>query len=212
MSSRSKAAGSIWGRLPAGKSITYKAGQTIFAQGDPCHSVNYISEGLVKLSLVSKRGRGAVLGIMGRGDFFGEGCIIQQATYLTSAVALAPSTICIISKRAMVNAIHDDREMAAAFVNYLVQRGARMQQELIGHLFNSSEKRLAQALLVLAEYGSQNGPEGAAYRISQDTLAEMIGTTRSRVNFFMNRFRKLGYIKYNGRLKVNKTLHAVLKD
>ena len=155
----------------------------------------------MKLTLVSKRGRAAVLGFLGRGDFFGETCISSQAFYSTSAVTLVPGSVMVINRKKMLKMIEDEPTVCSQFINYLLARNHRIEQDLIDHLFNSSEKRLARTLLLLAEYEADNADVSIMSRINQDTLAEMIGTTRPRVNFFMNKFRRLGYIHYhkNGR-------------
>jgi CRP/FNR family cyclic AMP-dependent transcriptional regulator len=200
--------------LPVSKPVRYEAGETIFSQGDECTDVRYIEEGVVKLTLVSKRGRGGILGFLGRGDFFGENCLNGQAFYSTSAVALVPGSIMVINRKKMVRIINEEPAVCSRFINYLLARNHRIEEDLIDHLFNSSEKRLARTLLLLADYDAGNADVTIMSRITQDTLAEMVGTTRPRVNFFMNKFRNLGYIHYdkNGRLEVYKTLAKVLHD
>jgi CRP/FNR family transcriptional regulator, cyclic AMP receptor protein len=200
--------------LPVSKPVHYHAGETIFSQGDECTDVHYIQEGVVKLTLVSKRGRGGILGFLGRGDFFGENCLNGLAYYSTSAVALVPGTMMIINRKKMVRIINEEPSVCSRFINYLLARNHRIEEDLIDHLFNSSEKRLARTLLLLADYDAGNADVTIMSRITQDTLAEMIGTTRPRVNFFMNKFRKLGFIHYdkNGRLEVYKELAKVLHD
>ncbi|HLZ93426.1 MAG TPA: Crp/Fnr family transcriptional regulator [Candidatus Acidoferrum sp.] len=198
--------------LPARKVVEFKAGETIISQGDECTDVHYIDEGIVKLTSVSNRGRGAVLGILGSGDFFGESCISGQSVYLTSAVALVCSKISVIRRKAMVRLVEEDPSVSMRFINYLLVRNLRMEQNLIDHLFNFSEKRLARTLLLLARSGDGGELPSIFEKISQDTLAEMVGTTRSRINFFMNKFRKLGFIHYNGGLKVHNTLARVLEE
>ena len=192
--------------------VEFKAGQTIISQGDECTDVHYIDEGIVKLTSVSNRGRGAVLGILGSGDFFGESCIGGQSVYLTSAVALVPSKVSIIKRKAMMRLVEEDPAVSMRFINYLLLRNLRMEQNLIDHLFNSSEKRLARTLLLLARTVDGGKLPPVFEKISQDTLAEMVGTTRSRINFFMNKFRKLGFIHYNGGLKVHNSLAKVLEE
>lgn len=198
--------------LPASKITQYDAGETIFSQGDECTDVHYVREGVVKLELVSKRGKTGVLGFLGRGDFFGEDCISNQAFYSTSAIALVPCGIMELNRDEMVRMIEKEHSVCTRFINYLLARNHRIEQDLIDHLFNSSEKRLARTLLLLAEYEAGNVEVSIMSRINQDTLAEMIGTTRPRVNLFMNKFRKLGYIHYDksGRLEVYKTLANLL--
>ena len=200
--------------LPSSKLARYEAGETIFSQGDECTDVDYIKEGIVKLTLVSKRGRVAVLGFLGRGDFFGESCIDGQAFYSTSAVALVPAAILVINRKKMMGILETEPSVCSRFISYLLARNHRIEQDLIDHLFNSSEKRLARTLLLLAEYEAGNMDASIMSRINQDTLAEMVGTTRPRVNFFMNKFRKLRYIQYdkNGRLEIYKKLAKIVQD
>jgi CRP-like cAMP-binding protein len=200
--------------LPVSKPVQYEAGETIFSQGDECTDVRYIEEGVVKLTLVSKRGRGGILGFLGRGDFFGENCLNGQAFHSTSAVALVPGSVMVINRKKMVQIIEQEPAVCSRFINYLLARNHRIEEDLIDHLFNSSEKRLARTLLLLADYDAGNSDVTIMSRINQDTLGAMVGTTRPRVNFFMNKFRKLGYIHYdkNGRLEVYKSLAKVLHD
>ena len=198
--------------LPARKTVEYQPGQTIISQGDECNDVHYVDEGVVKLTSVSNRGRGAVLGILGTGDFFGESCMSGQSVYLTSAVALVRSKVSRIRRKVMHKLVEEDPAISTRFINYLLQRNLRMEQNLIDHLFNSSEKRLARTLLLLARSGDGGKLPPIFEKISQDMLAEMVGTTRSRINFFMNKFRKLGFIHYNGGLKVHESLARVLED
>ena len=200
------------GLLPAKKVLKLRAGEVIFSQGDTCGDVNYIQEGLVKLTTVSKRGRGAVLAILGPGDFAGEECLTGEAARQSSAVALVPCSIVVIKRRTMLRLIEQDRSAAAQIIGYLLQRNRRIEEALIDRVFNSSEKRLARTLLLLDEHGKRTNSPYILERISQDTLADMVGTTRSRVNFFMNKFRKLGFIRYNGGLKVYGSLQSVLQD
>jgi CRP-like cAMP-binding protein len=199
--------------LPPGKSVDSLPGGIIFSQGDECTAVHYIAQGVVKLVLVSKRGRSGVLGFLGRGDFFGEACISGHANYETSAIAVVASTILVIDRKKMIHMIEKEPRVCTQFINYLLSRNHRIEQDLIDHLFNSSEKRLARALLLLTEYERGNENLSIIQRVNQDTLAEMVGTTRPRVNFFMNKFRKLGYIHYdhNGGLEVYKSLSKVLQ-
>lgn len=174
--------------------------------------MHYIEEGIVKLTTVSNRGRGAVLGILSSGDFFGESCISGQSIYLTSAIALVDSRVSTVKRKAMLRILEEQPPVAIRFMNYLLLQNLRMEQNLIDHLFNSSEKRLARALLTLARSGEGGKLPAIFDRINQDTLAEMVGTTRSRINFFMNKFRKLGFIHYNGGLKVHGSLARVLEE
>lgn len=198
--------------LETSKLVKYTVRKTIVAQGDDCSDIHYICEGIVKLTLVSKRGRSAVLGILAKGDFFGEQCITGEATYLTSAIALVPTTIAVIKRQTMLRLIQNDRSIATQFLNYLLARNSRIQQDLIDHIFNSSEKRLARTLLLLSEYGETVHGESILKGTSQDNLAEMVGTTRQRINFFMNKFRRLGFIHYNGGVRINESLRKVLQD
>ena len=200
--------------LPASKLENFNAGATIFSQGDECTAVHYIKEGVVKLTLVSRRGRAGVLGFLGRGDFFGENCISSRSFYSTSAVALVSSSIMVIGRDSMLRILEEEPSVCSRFIIYLLARNHRIEQDLIDHLFNSSEKRLARALLLLAEYVKGINDVSIMSKINQDTLAEMVGTTRPRVNLFMNKFRKSGYIQYdkNGRLEVFKSLGKVLND
>ena len=198
--------------LPARKIVEFLAGETIISQGDECTDVHYIDEGIVKLTSVSNRGRGAVLGILSSGDFFGESCISGQSVYLTSAVALVGSKVSIIKRKAMLRVLEEEPAVSMKFMNYLLLRNLRMEQNLIDHLFNSSEKRLARTLLLLARSGDGGKLPAIFDKINQDTLAEMVGTTRSRINFFMNKFRKQGFIHYNGGLKVHGSLARILEE
>ncbi len=190
----------------------YEVGDAIFTQGDPCKHVMYVQAGSVKLSVLSKSGREAVVAILSAGDFFGEGCLAGQRCRIGTATAATPSTILRIGKRAMVNVLHKQRAMSDRFIAHMLSRNVRIEEDLIDQLFNSSEKRLARALLLLARYGKQDRPTRDVPRLSQETLAEMIGSTRSRVNFFLNKFRKLGFIEYDGvtPLKINNSLLSVV--
>jgi CRP/FNR family transcriptional regulator, cyclic AMP receptor protein len=190
----------------------YGRGETIFTQGDACEDVLYIQTGGVKLSVLSKTGREAVVAMLGPGDFFGEGCLAGQPVRMGSATAITPSVILSVGKARMVRLLHQQHAMSDRFISHMLARNIRIEEDLIDQLFNSSEKRLARALLLLARYGKQDKPVRAVPRISQETLAEMIGTTRSRVNFFLNKFKKLGFIEYNGQipLKVNSSLLTVV--
>jgi CRP/FNR family transcriptional regulator, cyclic AMP receptor protein len=192
--------------------VEYGRGETVFAQGDPCKHVLYIQAGGVKLSVLSKTGREAVVAMLGPGDFFGEGCLAGQAFRMGSATAITPSTILLVNKGTMVQLLHRQHAMSDRFISHMLSRNIRIEEDLIDQLFNSSEKRLARALLLLARYGKQDKPTRVVPRISQETLAEMIGTTRSRVNFFLNKFKRLGFIEYNGKipLKINNSLLSVV--
>jgi CRP-like cAMP-binding protein len=193
-----------------GSSARYREGETIFAQGDPADALFYIQSGKVKMTTVSAHAKEAVIGIHGAGEFFGEGCLAGQAVRISTAVAMADSTIVRLEKAAIIRVIHDEQAFARVFLNHLVQRNARMEEDLIDQLFNSSEKRLARVLLLLANFGKPGGLQAELAGISQQTLAEMVGTTRSRVNYFMNKFRRLGYIDYNGHIEVRSSLFSVL--
>ena len=187
--------------------------QTIFAQGDSSDSVFYIQTGTVKLTVVSSNGKEATIGILNEGDFFGEGCLAAQPLRMCTAIAITHCTLMRIDKKSMMEVIHRERGFSDMFVAYLLTRNIRYEEDLVDQLFNSSEKRLARILLLLAHFGEDGKPELAIPKISQQTLAEMVGTTRSRVNFFMNRFRKLGFVRYNGVLEVHPSLlNVVLYD
>jgi CRP/FNR family cyclic AMP-dependent transcriptional regulator len=192
--------------------IQYGRGDTIFTQGDACEHVLYIQSGGVKLSVLSKIGKEAVVGMLGPGDFFGEGCLAGQPLRMGSATAITPSAILRVGKRQMVELLHQQHAMSDRFIRHMLTRNIRIEEDLIDQLFNSSEKRLARTLLLLARYGKQAKPVRMVQTISQETLAEMIGTTRSRVNFFLNKFKKLGFIEYKGELpiKINSSLLSVV--
>lgn len=198
--------------LEMSKSASYAAGETIVTQGEHCKDVHYIQDGIVKLTMVSKRGRGAVLGILGQADFFGEQCITGETVNLTSAVALVPSAIFSVKRETMVQLVRERKTVATQFLNYLLARNHRIQQDLIDHIFNSSEKRLARTLLLLSSYQSSKKDRSILEAIRQDNLAEMVGTTRQRINFFMNKFRRLGFIQYNGGMKIYSSLRKVLEE
>jgi CRP-like cAMP-binding protein len=180
-----------------------------FEQGDPADDVRYLQKGTIKISVLSRLGREAVVAILAAGDFFGEGALAGQSVRIETATAMAPSSVLIIAKQAMVRLLHEEPLFADRFLRHMLERNMRIEADLIDQLFKSSEKRLARTLLLLARYG-QADPERTLPKISQETLAEMIGATRSRVNFFMNKFRKLGLIEYNGGLKVNSSLLSVV--
>ena len=200
----------------AGKSrriLKFKKGQVIFSQDDPGDDVLYIQSGNAKLTIVNPQGKEAVLAIVGSGDFLVEGCIIGNPVRLTTATAIAPMNAMSIEKQEMMRVLHDEQEFAGKFISYMLERNIKIEADLVDQLFNSSEKRLARALLILARYGKEGAPETIVAKISQETLAELVGTTRSRVNFFMNKFRKLGFIHYNGGLQVHSALlNVVLHD
>jgi CRP/FNR family transcriptional regulator, cyclic AMP receptor protein len=191
----------------------FRAKETVFAQGDPAKQVMYIQEGGVKLTVVNETGKEAVVAILGPGDFFGKGCLADQSICMATATTIAPTTMLIIEKDEMIRVLHEEREFSDRFIGYMLARNIRVEEDLIDMLFNSSEKRLARTLLLLAPYGGQRQPQEVLPIVSQEMLAEMIGTTRSRVNFFMNKFRKLGFIQYNGGIHVNNSLLSfVLHD
>jgi CRP-like cAMP-binding protein len=190
----------------------YRRGESIFMQGDACNHVMYIQSGGVKLSVLSKIGREAVVAMLGPGEFFGEGCLAGQELRMGSATAITPSRILLVDRRAMVQLLHKQHAMSDRFIAHMLARNIRIEEDLIDQLFNSSEKRLARALLLLARYGKKDRPSRVVPSISQETLAEMIGTTRSRVNFFLNKFRKLGFIEYDGErpVTINSSLLSVV--
>jgi CRP/FNR family transcriptional regulator, cyclic AMP receptor protein len=206
------AANAFLSLVPVKKIVKYRPDEVIFSQGAPCTEVNYIEEGLVKLTTVSNRGRGAVLGILSHGDFLGEECLAGQTNHQTSAVALVPCSIAVIKRRTMLRLIEQHSSVAVHLIDFLLHRNRRIEEDLIDRVFNSSEKRLARTLLLLNNHSRRTDSTYILERISQDTLADMVGTTRSRVNFFMNKFRKLGFIRYNGGLKVYSSLQTLLQD
>ncbi len=190
--------------LPIGKN------KIIFSQGDTADTVFYIQEGKVKLTVISHQGKEAVIAILERGDFFGEACLAGRSACLSTATAMVASKIVRIDKTAMLSVLHDQPAFSELFLTYLLSRNMRIEEDLVDQLFNSSEKRLARVLLLLAHIGKEGKPEPILAKISQETLADMIGTTRSRVSFFMNKFRKLGFIDYNGGLKVHSSLLSIV--
>ena len=191
----------------------YRNKQVVFSQGDAADAVFFVQSGKVKLTVVSTRGREAVVGILERGSFFGEGCLAGQPLRMSTASAIQPTSIVRVSKSAMVRLLHGEPEFAELFIAYLLSRNVRIEEDLVDQLFNSSEKRLARILLLLAHFGKEPRPETVIAKISQETLAAMVGTTRSRVSHFMNRFRKMGFIHYNGGLQVHSALlTVVLRD
>jgi CRP/FNR family transcriptional regulator, cyclic AMP receptor protein len=195
-----------WGRTI----VTFPKKRTIFAQGDSADSVFYIQKGKVKLTVVATNGKEATIGILNEGDFFGEGSLTGQALRMCSVTAITDCAVMRINKKSMMEVIHRERAFSDMFVAYLLTRNIRYEEDLVDQLFNSSEKRLARVLLLLARFGKEGEPEVAIPKISQETLAEMVGTTRGRVNFFMNRFRKLGFVRYNGELEVHSSLLSVV--
>ena len=194
--------------------LDLKKGQTIFSQGDPANAVFYVQKGKVRLTVISKRGKEATISLLGSGNFLGEECIAAiQPQRMATATALTPACVLRIERKEMVRVLHEEQSFSEVFVSYLLSRNSRIQEDLVDQLFNSSEKRLARALLLLAQFGKEGTPETVIPKISQETLAEMVGTTRSRVSFFMNRFRKLGFIEYNGTLSVHSSLlNVILHD
>jgi CRP/FNR family transcriptional regulator, cyclic AMP receptor protein len=187
----------------------FRKKQTIFSQGDAADSVMYVQKGSVKLTVVNESGKEAVVAILGSGDFFGEGGIAGQTLRIGTATAIAPTTILTIGKDEMTRVLHAEHGLSDRFITYMLARNIRVEADLVDQLFNSTEKRLARTLLLLARYGGEE-PERVLQKVSQETLAEMIGTTRSRVNLFMTKFRKLGFIEYNGGIKINKSLLTVV--
>jgi CRP/FNR family transcriptional regulator, cyclic AMP receptor protein len=201
-------------KVGEGKSISkYRKDQTVFSQGEHAEAVFYIQKGRIKLTVISQRGKEAVLGILGSSHFFGEGCLNGHPLRVTTATAIEECLITSIAKAAMIAAMRDEPKFSELFMADLLNRNGRIEEDLIDQLFNSSEKRLARTLLLLANFGKGDAPEPIVGKFSQEILAEMIGTTRSRVSHFMNKFRKLGYIKYNGKLEINNSLlNVVLYD
>jgi CRP-like cAMP-binding protein len=199
-------------KLGSGKSKReYLAGEPVFSQGDPADAVFYIQSGKVKLNVVSKRGKEAVIALLPESSFFGEGCLAGQPVRMATASTLQHSTIVRIEKAVMVDLLHREPEFAQQFLTHLLSRNIRMEADLVDHLFNSSEKRLARLLLLMANFGQESKPIPVIAKMSQETLAEMIGTTRSRVSFFLNRFRELGFIDYNsGGMQVHSSLVSVV--
>jgi CRP/FNR family transcriptional regulator, cyclic AMP receptor protein len=194
----------------ARKVQTLKRAEVVYSQGDAAKSVIYIQEGGVRLSVVSEGGKEAVVAMLGPGDFFGEGCLAGQSIRMGTATAITPSTVLVIKKSEMFKVLHEQHALSDRFITFMLRRNIRIEEDLVDQLFNSSEKRLARTLLLLARYGREDEPHGVLPKVSQETLAEMIGTTRSRVNFFMNKFRKLGFIRYNGGLQINTSLLSVV--
>jgi len=187
-----------------------KKTERVYAQGDAAESVMYLQSGGVKLTVINEVGKEAVVAILGPGDFFGEGALAGQPVRIGTATAIMPSTVLIIDKSEMFKVLHAEHSLSDLFIKFMLARNIRIEADLVDQLFNSSEKRLARTLLLLARYGKEDQPQGVLPKMSQETLADMIGTTRSRVNFFMNKFRKLGFIKYNGGLQINTSLLSVV--
>jgi CRP/FNR family cyclic AMP-dependent transcriptional regulator len=194
----------------ARKVTEFRKKESIFSQGDPAKHVLYIQKGGVRLSVVNETGKEAVAAVLGPSDFFGEGCLAGQPVRMGTATAIIPATALVFEKKEMIRVLHSDHAFSDRFISYMLSRNIRVEEDLVDQLFNSSEKRLARTLLLLARYGTQDTTQPIHPKISQETLAEMVGTTRSRVNFFMNKFRKLGFIKYNGGLEVDTSLLSVV--
>jgi len=194
----------------ARKIAEFRRGESIYSQGEPAESVMYVQKGGVKFTVVNESGKEAVVAMFGPNDFFGEGCMAGQSVRMGTATAVTPTTVLIIDKNELLRVLHAEHALSDYFITYMLSHNIRVEEDLIDQLFNSSEKRLARTLLLLARYGKQEQPERILAKVSQETLAKMIGTTRSRVNFFMNKFRKLGFIEYNGKIKVNKSLLTVV--
>ena len=189
---------------------TYGDGEVLFSQGDPSDRVFYVLEGNVKVGVISKRGKEAVVGIFGPGDFLGELCLSGQQLRISTAIAMNACSVARIAKETMLNLLESDRSFSTLFVEHLLTRNARVEADIVDHLFNSSEKRLARTLLLLANFGKEGQQHPVSAKINQELLAEMVGTTRSRVSHFMNKFRRLGFIEYNGRIEVHSSLFNVL--
>jgi CRP/FNR family cyclic AMP-dependent transcriptional regulator len=192
------------------KVVDYQRAMAISSQGDPADTVLYIQHGTVKLSVLSRSGKEAVVGMLGPGDFFGEGALAGQPVRLATATTVTASRILVVAKSQMIRVLHQQHALSDSFIAHMLSRNNRLEEDLVDQLFNASEKRLARTLLLLARYGKPDGPRRVLPSISQEVLAEMVGTTRSRVNFFMNKFRKLGFIDYNGGVKVHQALLSVV--
>ena len=190
--------------------LKFRRAEKIYSQGDPARSVKYIQEGGVRLSVINEDGKEAVVAVLGPRDFFGEGCLAGQPICMATATAIVPTSILAIDKNEMMRVLRTEHALSDLFISHMLTRNIRVEEDLVDQLFNSSEKRLARALLLLARYGKDDQLHGVLPKISQEMLAETIGTTRSRVNFFMNKFRKLGFIKYNGGLQINTSLLSVV--
>ncbi len=192
------------------KLAKFRAKETIITQGDPAKQVMYIQEGGVKLTVVNESGKEAVVAILAQGDFIGEGCLAGQSNYLVTATTISPTSVLVIERAEMIRALHEEHEFSDRFIAFMLARNIRVEEDLIDQLFNSSEKRLARTLLLLARYGAPGHLHKALPKVSQEMLAEMVGTTRSRINLFMNKFRKLGFIEYNGEIQVKDSLLSVV--
>ena len=194
----------------ARKIAEFRRKETIFSQGDSSKHVMYVQKGGVRLTVINEVGKEAVVAILGPGDFFGEGCLAGQTICMGTATAITPTTALVIEKNEMIRVLHEEHEFSDRFISYMLGRNIRIEEDLVDQLFNSTEKRLARTLLLLARYGKQDQPQKILPKVSQEMLAEMIGTTRSRVNLFMNKFKKLGFIHYNGGLQVHTSLLSVV--
>lgn len=194
----------------ARKITEFPRNETIFTQGEAAETVMYLQSGGVKFTVVNGSGKEAVVAMFGPNDFFGEGCMVGQSIRMGTATAVTPSSVLVIEKDELLRVLHTEHKLSDKFIAYMLARNVRMEEDLIDQLFNSSEKRLARTLLLLAQYGKKKEPEEILAKVSQETLAGMVGTTRARVNFFMNKFRKLGFIEYNGKIKINKSLLTVV--
>jgi CRP/FNR family cyclic AMP-dependent transcriptional regulator len=190
--------------------VTYNRSDVVFSQGDPSGTVMYIQRGSIKISVLSHAGKEAVVAVLGPGDFFGEGALADQPVRIGTATAMTESTVLVIEKQEMVRVLHEQHAFSDRFIAYMLARNIRVEADLVDHLFNSSEKRLARTLLLLARYSKEGTQQRVLPKVSQETLAEMVGTTRSRVNFFMNKFKKLGFIDYNGDITVDASLVSVV--
>ena len=190
--------------------VKYAKSAVVFSQGDPATQVMYVQQGSVKLSVLSKTGKEAIVAMLSAGDFFGEGCLAGQTRRMATATSMSPTTVLVVEKAHMVQMLHKEPTLSDRFLVHMLARNIRIEEDLVDQLFNSSEKRLARTLLLMARYGQEDKPQRVVHQLSQETLAEMVGTTRSRVNFFMNKFRDLGFIEYNGGLKVNSSLLSVV--
>jgi len=190
--------------------VEFKRRQVIYGQGDPADDVLYIQRGGVKLCVINEMGKEAVVAMLGPGDFFGEGCLAGQPKRIGTAVAVTPTMALVIDRREMIRVLHEEHAFSDRFIAHMLSRNIRFEEDLVDQLFNSTEKRLARALLLLARYGTEDQPQKVLPKLSQEMLATMIGTSRSRVNLFMNKFRKLGFIKYNGELQINSSLLSVV--
>jgi CRP/FNR family cyclic AMP-dependent transcriptional regulator len=195
---------------PGRRVSKFQPRETIFSQGDPTNHVMYLQDGGANLTVVNGAGKEAVVAILGPGDFLGEGCLAGQSTCVATATAITPTSVLVIDKSEMIRVLHREQQLSDRFIDYMLARNIRVEEDLVDQLFNSTEKRLARTLLLLARYGTVGRPQKAIHKVSQEMLAEMIGATRPRVNFFMNKFRKQGFIEYNGDIQVKKSLLSVV--